>query len=68
MLFTEFDIDVAKEVWQQEAREEGLEQGLELGLTKGKMEIVRNLLAMGLPVETIQKASGLPYDEIIKQS
>ena len=38
MLTTEWNIDTAREVWMQEAREEGLEEGLEKGLKKGRKE------------------------------
>ena len=33
MLYTEFDIDIAKEVWQEEAHETGREEGIEQALS-----------------------------------
>jgi len=35
MLTTEFNMEDAREVWEEEAREEGLEKGLEKGLKQG---------------------------------
>jgi len=52
MLLTEWDWDTAKKVWQEEAREERDE------------EIARNALAKGLPVEMVQKITGLSLDTI----
>ena len=62
----------------QKGREEGLEkdrveglekgrvEGLEKGLVKGKLETARNLLAMGMTLPQIMKATGLS-DEQLKQ-
>ena len=58
MLFTEFNIDIAKEVWQEEAREDAR--------TERTIEMAQDLLALGIPVEAIQKASGLTREEIVK--
>jgi predicted transposase YdaD len=38
VLTTEFNIDIAKQVWQEEAREDGLEEGRKEGLEKGREE------------------------------
>jgi hypothetical protein len=76
MLMTEWNWDDAKEVWQAEAREEGLSKGLEEGLEKGLEEGLSkgleegtkktavNALNEGLPVEMIQKITGLDLDTI----
>ena len=61
MLLAEFDINIAKEVWQQEAFEEGYAEGYAIG----RMEIARNLYVLGVPVETIQRAMGLSGDKIV---
>ena len=71
MLFTEFDIDVAKEVWQEEAMRKGLERGLEQGLERGKQEgehnkavkIAKSLLDI-LDIETIAHKTGLTVQEV----
>jgi len=38
MLLTDWNLEDAKEVWQEEAREDGLEEGLKKGLEKGQAE------------------------------
>ncbi|GHV31312.1 hypothetical protein FACS1894167_13490 [Synergistales bacterium] len=43
-----------------EAEQRGMEQGME----KGKLEIARNLLANGVPLDLIAKSSGLPTEKI----
>ncbi len=55
MLYTEFDINVAKEVWQEEAKEEGRQEGIK--------EIAKSLLDI-LDVETIARKTGLTIQEI----
>ena len=52
MLYTEFNIDEAKEVWQEEAREER------------DIEIARNLLAEGSTAEFVHKTTGLDLKTI----
>ena len=46
--------------WIERGREQGLEQGLE----QGKEEVVRNLLAMNIPMEVIAQAANLPLERI----
>jgi len=45
MLRTEFNIDIAKEVWQEEAREDGYEEGYEEGLADARKEFQVELTA-----------------------
>jgi len=58
----------------QEGREQGLqegrEEGREEGLEEGKRQMVRKLLALQVPLETIAQASGMSIEEIegIRQS
>ena len=52
MLLEEWNIDDAKEVWQEDARAEGIEQGM----AKGKAEIIA-LLKKGISLEEIEKMS-----------
>jgi len=59
MLYTEFDIDIAKEVWQEEAREDGIQQGIQ----QGKKEIAKSLIGL-LDIETIADKTGLPINEV----
>jgi len=52
MLMTEWNLDYAKGVWY----EEGLEQGL--------IFTAQNALANGIPVDMVQKITGLDIDKI----
>ena len=52
MLFVEFDIDVAKEVW----REEGIE--------KGMLNAIRKFLKIGESVEKVAEAMEMPVEKI----
>jgi hypothetical protein len=58
MLMTEFNIDIAKEVWMEEARE--------MGETRGKLNTARAMMSDGIPVEAASKYTGLPVDEILR--
>jgi len=51
MLLTEWDTEEAKLVWREEGREEGREER--------DMEIIRNALAKGFPIETVQELTGI---------
>ena len=55
---------------QAQAMEKGLEKGLEEGLEKGReekaLETSRNLLAMGIEIDKIAKATGLKKEEVEK--
>jgi len=62
MLLEEWNMEDAKEVWQEEAREEGLKKGQEAE----KINIARNAMAKGLSVELIQEITGLSAGEIEK--
>jgi flagellar biosynthesis/type III secretory pathway protein FliH len=46
MLLTEWNIDDAKEVWQEEAWEDGWESGMEKGMEKGREEGQKNILEL----------------------
>ncbi|GAB7140800.1 Rpn family recombination-promoting nuclease/putative transposase [Deferribacterales bacterium RsTz2092] len=71
MLTSEFDINVAKRVWREEAFDEGMLIGMQKGEQKGKqegkqegertktLETARNFLALGMPLDTISKGTGL---------
>ena len=53
----------ALEILQRWPRLKGAKQK---GLQKGRQEIARNLLIMGLPIENIKKATGLSEEDIKK--
>jgi hypothetical protein len=72
MLMSEWKLEDALVVEREEGREEGLTEGrergltegLEKGLTEGRETIARNALAEGLPVDLIQKITGLDFETI----
>ena len=57
---------------RREGMDEGMEKGMEKGRAEGKaegkaegiLETARNLLALGVDIETILKATGMKPDEI----
>ena len=40
------------------------DEGIEIGVEKGKIEVAKNLISLGLDNETIGKATGLSIEEI----
>jgi hypothetical protein len=60
MLITEWNLEDAQQVWY----EDGLEDGREEGIEKGREEIARNALAEGLPIEFVQKITGLDMETL----
>ena len=67
MLLEEWNMEDAKEVWQEEAREEGLAKGLEKGREEAnqeKLQTAANLKKLGVSVEIIAQATGLSVKEI----
>ena len=72
MLISEYDYEMDIAVQRAEEHEiafaEGIEQGKSLGLAEGSrrkaLETAKNLLAMGLSIENIVKATGLTVQEV----
>jgi predicted transposase/invertase (TIGR01784 family) len=60
MLTDEWDWDEYMEVAREEAREEGIVQGFE----KGMEQAARNFLAMGIAINDIVQATGLPVEKV----
>jgi predicted transposase/invertase (TIGR01784 family) len=58
MLLTEFNMDDAKRVWQEEAREEGIEKGIE--------KTAKAALAKGLSVSDVADITGLGEEKVKK--
>jgi predicted transposase YdaD len=58
MLFTEFNIDVAKRIWQEEALERGIE--------KTREETASAALAKGLSVSDVADITGLDEERVRK--
>ena len=57
-------IERGKEQGIAQGRELGIVQGREQGIVQGREEVARNLLAMGMPVEEIARASELPVEKV----
>ncbi|MCL2260296.1 MAG: hypothetical protein FWC15_02955, partial [Fibromonadales bacterium] len=72
MLFTEWNWDTAKRVWQEEAMETGIEKGIVIGEargeargeTKGVLRTARQMKAEGMNSDLISRVTGLPKTEI----
>ena len=60
MLTTEWDINVARKVWEQEAREDGLEEGRE----EKTLETVIGMKNEGLSDDVIARVTKLPIERI----
>ena len=49
---------------REQGRAEGRAEGREQGRAEGKLEIAKNLLAMGIPMDKVVQASGLTEEQI----
>jgi hypothetical protein len=71
MLMTEFDIDIAKEVWMEEAletgRTEGRAEGKAEGRAEGKLETARAFIDYGDPIEKVSTITGISIEELRRQ-
>ena len=50
----------------EKGMEKGIEKGIEVGAKQGKIEVAKRLIKMGLSMEQIVDATGLPKKEIQK--
>jgi hypothetical protein len=66
MIFTEFNIDVAKEVWMEEARQDGREAGLEAGMEAGLEKAAKAALAKGFSISDVAGITGLDEGTLTK--
>ena len=57
-------MEKGKEQGIKEGKEQGIKEGKEQGIKEGKIGIAVNLLSMGLPLQQISDATGLPISEI----
>jgi hypothetical protein len=64
MLFTEFNLEDAKEVWFEEGREEGIEEGIEKGREKERFENARAMYAEGDSLEKINRVTKIPIETL----
>lgn len=54
--------------WMQEGIEQGIERGIEQGRQETQLEIVRQMLAENLPIETIARITGLTPEQVQQQT
>ena len=66
MLIAEYDYATDIAVQRAEERKIAYTEGRSLGIAEGKRETARNLLSMGLSIDTIARATGLTIQEIEK--
>jgi len=64
MQITDWNLEDAKAVWREEAREEGIAQGRAAEREQANERFVRNLLAEGIPIETIARLAELPVEQV----
>ena len=58
------ELEYAKELGYTSGMSEGIKQGYTSGINKGIENTARNLLAMKMSIEDIEKATGLSKEEI----
>lgn len=66
MLVAEYDYDTDIAVQREESLRIGIQQGFSDGVYQTKLETARNLFRLGLSIENIAEATGLPVEEIEK--
>ena len=66
MLVAEYDYDTDIAVQREESLRIGIQQGFSDGVYQTKLETARNLFQLGLSIENIAEATGLPVEEIEK--
>ena len=76
MIFTEFNLDDAKEIWFEEGMERGMEKGMEKGMKKGmkkgmekgmekgKLEAARAMFAEGDSLDKIARITKIPLETL----
>ena len=57
-------IDFAREEGREQGREQGREEGREEGLEEGKIEVAKQMLAMGFDTAVVQQATGLSKEQV----
>ena len=62
MLFTEWKLEDAQQVWLEEGSEEGIEIGREKGIEIGILETARSMFVEGFNIEVISRVTKMPLD------
>lgn len=58
------DLATAEDIGRKIGKAEGRAEGLVAGRAEGKVEIARNMLSVGLSLETIMQCTGLTQDDL----
>jgi predicted transposase/invertase (TIGR01784 family) len=66
MLATEWNLEDALRIREEEGIQRGMQIGEQRGLQIGIRETARSLKSLGIAMEHITRATGLSYDEIAK--
>jgi predicted transposase/invertase (TIGR01784 family) len=66
MLATEWKLEDALRVREEEGIQRGRKEGEQEGRKEGRKETAKNLKSLGIAMEYITRATGLSYDEIAK--
>ncbi|MDR1257411.1 MAG: hypothetical protein LBJ86_06660 [Spirochaetaceae bacterium] len=66
MLATEWNMEDALRVREEEGIQRGIQRGIQIGEQMGIRETARSLKSLGIAMEHITRATGLSYDEIAK--
>lgn len=65
-LFDEEAMMLEAELRVKEGIEKGIEQGIEQGIEIGTADIARQLLALGMDIEFVMKATGLSKERVLE--
>ncbi|MCT4594996.1 MAG: transposase, partial [Anaeromicrobium sp.] len=60
------DIKTAEKKGIEKGIEKGIKQGIEKGIEKGKIEIIKNMLQIGMEIEKIKILTGVSEEKIFK--
>ena len=51
---------------RKEGMKEGRKEGIQEGMEKGKLDVAKNLLSEGFPIDEVVKLTGLSKEDILK--
>ena len=60
------DADAQLQTAMEEGEQKGIEKGVDKGREEERLSVAKNMLEIGLPLDTIQKATGLSLEQIQK--
>jgi hypothetical protein len=66
MLATEWNMEDALRVREEEGEQRGEQRGIQIGEERGILRTAKNFKSLGIDMEYITRATGLSYDEIAK--